>query len=161
MTTGQPSLWSDIRGLVFFGWIVAATRLLLDFVAPEQSMYIGVYIFMPLAYLYIGLKGRWDHLPWRRVALSLVVVVFFVWFIPNLISYSTAYFVGLEHGRFSAANSGRIAAYQGPVMTILNGGMVAGGTFLAGSVWSVSLGTLFIWLPGAMRRRQARAQASL
>lgn len=157
MTTGQPSLWQDIRGLVFFGWIVAATRLLLDFVAPEQSMYIGVYFLMPLAYLYYGMKGRWDHLSWRRTAFSLVVVVFLVWFIPNLISYSTAFFTGLEHGRFSPENSGRNLALQGPVMTVVNGAMVAGGTFLAGSVWSVSLGTLFIWLPGAMRRRQGRA----
>lgn len=158
MTLDQPSLWSDIRGLVFFGWVVAATRLLLDFVAPEQSMYLGVYILMPLAYLYYGWKGRWDHLAWRRVAGSLLVVVFLVWFIPNLISYSTAYFVGLEHGRFSPENSGRRENFQGPLMTILNGGMVAGATFLAGSVWSVTLGTLFTWLPGAMRRRQARAR---
>lgn len=154
MTTGQASLWSDIRGLVFFGWIVAAARLLLDFTAPELSMYIGVYFLMPLAYLYYGVKGKWDHLSWRRVALSLIVVVFFVWFIPNLISYSTAFFVGLEHGRFSPENSGRMFGHHGPFMTILNGAMVAGGTFLAGSVWSVALGTLFIWLPGAMRRRQ-------
>ncbi|MCY3554148.1 MAG: hypothetical protein OXH56_02390 [Gemmatimonadetes bacterium] len=157
MTSDQPSLWSDIRGLVFFGWIVAATRLLLDFVAPEQSMFIGVYFLMPLAYLYYGLKGRWDHLAWRRVAGSLLVVVFLVWFIPNLVSYSTALFAGLDHGRFSPQNFVRVFDDEGPVMTILNGAMVAGGTFLAGSVWSVSLGTLFIWLPGAMRRRQARA----
>ena len=157
MTTGQPSLWSDIRGLVFFGWAVAAIRLLLDFVAPEQSMFFGVYIMMPLAYLYYGLKGKWDHLPWLRVAGSLLAVVFLVWFIPNLISYTTAYFVGLEHGRFSPGNSGRRAHFQGPLMTILNGGMVAGATFLAGSVWSITLGTLFTWLPGAMRRRQGRA----
>lgn len=154
MTTAQPSLWSDIKVLVYFGWAVAAVRLLLDFVAPAQSMFFGVYIMMPLAYLYFGLKGKWDHLPWRRVAGSLVVVVFLVWFIPNLISYTTAYFVGLEHGRFSPESSGRRPHFQGPFMTILNGGMVAGATSLAGSVWSVALGTLFIWLPGAMRRRK-------
>ena len=156
MTTVQRSLWADIRGLVYFGWAVAAIRLLLDLFAPEQSMFFGVYIMMPLAYLYYGVKGRWDHLAWRRVAGSLLVVVFLVWFIPNLISYTTAYFVGLEHGRFSPENSGRRDGFEGPLMTMLNGGMVAGATFLAGSVWSVTLGTLFIWLPAAMRRRQAR-----
>ncbi len=149
MTLDLSSLWSNIRGLVFFGWIVAAIRLLLDFVAPDQSMYIGVYWMMPLAYLYYGLKGKWDHLPWRWVAGSLLVVVFLVWFIPNWISYSTAALVRLDHGRFSA-----VVELDSPVKTILNAGIVAATTFGAGSVWSLSLGTLFIWLPGALRRRQ-------
>lgn len=157
MTSDQPSLWSDIRGLVFFGWIVAATRLLLDFVAPEQSMFIGVYFLMPVAYLYCGLKGRWDHLAWRRVAGSLIVVVFLVWFIPNWVSYSTAALVGLDHGRFSPEAYQTVIERDSPVKIILNAGIVSAATFAAGSVWSVSLGTLFIWLPGAMRRRQARA----
>ena len=149
MTLDLSSLWSNIRGLVFFGWIVASIRLLLDFVAPDQSMYIGVYWMMPLAYLYYGLKGKWDHLPWRWVAGSLLVVVFLVWFVPNWISYSTAALVGLDHGRFSA-----VVELDSPVQAILNAGIVAATTFGAGSVWSLSLGTLFIWLPGALRRRQ-------
>ena len=149
MTTAQQSLWTNIRGLVLFGWAVAAIRLLLDFVAPEQSMYFGVYWMMPVAYLYYGLKGKWDHLPWRWVAGSLLAVVFLVWFVPNWISYSTAALVGLDHGRFSA-----VIKLDTPVKTILNAGIVSATTFGAGSVWSLSLGTLFIWLPGALRRRQ-------
>ncbi len=154
MTMDLTSLWSNIRGLVFFGWAVAATRLLLDFVAPEQSMYVGVYYLMPVAYLYFGLRGKWDHLPWRQAALALVAVAFFVWFIPNFIAYSAAFLTGLEQGRFSPGNSGRLSGFEGPFMTILNGGWVAGITFLVGSAWSVVLGTLLIWLPGALRRRR-------
>ncbi len=154
MTTEQTSLWSTIRGLVIFGWLVAAIRLLLDFVAPEQSSFIGVYYLMPLAYLYYGLKGRWDHLPWRKVAVSLLVVVFLVWFVPNWIAYSTAALAGLDHGRFSAEAYRTVIERDTPVKIILNAGIVAASTFGAGSVWSLSLGTLFIWLPGALRRRK-------
>ncbi len=154
MTLDQSSLWSNIRGLVLFGWMVAAIRLLLDFVAPDQSMFFGVYWMMPLAYLYYGLKGKWDHLPWRWVAGSLLVVVLLVWFVPNWISYSTAAFVGLDHGRFSAEASQTVIERDSPVKIILNAGIVSAATFGAGSVWSLSLGTLFIWLPGALRRRQ-------
>lgn len=156
MTSDQPSLWLDIRGLVIFGWIVAATRLLLDFVAPEQSMFIGVYFLMPLAYLYYGLKGKWDHLPWKRTASALLVVVLLVWFVPNWIAYSTAALAGLDHGRFSPEAYQTVIERDTPVKIILNAGIVSAATFAAGSVWSISLGTLFIWLPGAMRRRQAR-----
>ncbi len=154
MTTDQQTLWTNIKALVFFGWVVAAIRLLLDFVAPDQSMYIGVYWMMPLAYLYFGLKGRWDHLPWRRVAVSLLAVVLLVWFIPNWISYSTAALVGLDHGRFSAESYQTVIERDTPIKIILNAGIVSAATFGAGSVWSLSLGTLFIWLPGALRRRQ-------
>ena len=155
MTSDQPSLWSDIRGLVFIGWIIAATRLLLDFVAPEQSMFIGVYFLMPVAYLYYGLKGKWDHLPWKHIAGALIVVVLLVWFIPNWVAYSTAALAGLDHGRFSPEAYQTVIERDTPFKIILNAGIVSVGTFAAGSVWSLALGTMLIWLPGAMRRRRS------
>lgn len=154
MTSDQQSLWSRIQGLVIFGWIVALIRLLLEVVAPEQSMYFGVYWMMPLAYLYYGMTGKWDDLPWSRVALSIVAVAFLVWCLPNAITYNIATFAGWDHGRFSAASYPTILGRDTAVMAILNGLVVSVVTGIVGSAWSVVWSTLLLWLPGHFRRRK-------
>ena len=154
MTSDQQSLWSRIQGLVIFGWIVALVRLLHEVVAPEQSMYFGVYWMMPLAYLYCGVTRKWDDLPWSRMALSIVAVAFLVWFLPNAVSYNIATFSGWEHGRFSPDAYPTLIARDSGIATILNGLMVSVVTGVGGSAWSIVWGTLLIWMPGHFRRRK-------
>lgn len=151
MALDIKTLWPRIRGLVFFGWAVALIRFILEFTAPDYAMYIGVYFVMPVAYLYYGVTGRLDDLSWPRLALAMVMVAFFVWFIPNAISYTTAQFMGWQHGRFSAD----IAASAGG--KILSGLGVAVVTFVGGALWSVVFGTLLTWLPGHRRRKKLMA----
>ena len=148
---------THVRGLIYFGWVIAAIRFLLEFTAPDQSMYFGVYIIMPLAYLYYGIKGKLDDLTWPRLALGMVIVAFFVWFIPNCIAYTTAQFMAWDHGRFAAAQATPEAAATA-IGKIMKGVGTAAITLVGGSVWSIVLSTLLIWLPG--RRRKSKSQTA-
>lgn len=154
MTAEQQSLWSRIQGLVIFGWIVALIRLLLEVVAPGQSMFFGVYWMMPIAYLYMGLSGKWDDLSWPGVAKTIVIVAFLVWCLPNAVSYNIAAFAGWEHGRFSAEAYPTIIGRDTAITTFINALVVSVVTGIAGSVWSITWSTLVIWLPGHFRRRK-------
>lgn len=151
MALELKDIWTYVRGLIYFGWLIAAIRFILEFAAPDQSMYIGVYFIMPLAYLYYGLKGKLDDLTWPRLALGMVMVAFFVWFIPNCISYTTAQFMAWDHGRFAAEKIATTA-----IGKIMKGTGTAAITLVPGSVWSIVLSTLLIWLPG--RRRKSKHQ---
>lgn len=144
--------WNSVRGLVFFGWMIASMRLLLEMVAPEQARFFGVYYVMPAAYLYYGLTGKLDGLTWPRMATAMVTVAFFVWFVPNALSYTTAQFMGWEYGRFAPASSGPINTTIGA--KIQSGLITASQTFVGGSLWSIVWGSLLIWLPGRWRKRQ-------
>ena len=155
MAMGLGNLWNHVKGLIFFGWLVAIIRFALEFVAPEQAMYFGVYYVMPLAYLYYGLTGKLDDLKWPQLALGMVIVAFFVWFLPNSISYTTAQFLELEHGRFAAD---RAAAIQDSAMgKIISGVSISLVTWVGGAVWSIVFSTLFIWLPGLRRKRSLQS----
>lgn len=145
--------WTSVRGLVFFGWLIAAMRLLLEMVAPDQARYIGVYFVMPAAYLYYGLNGRLDGLTWPRLAIAMITVAFYVWFVPNALTYTTAQFMGWENGRFAAESAGPIAATA--IGKIGSGLTTAGGTFIGGILWSILWGSLLIWIPARWRKRQA------
>lgn len=142
--------WSRVCGLVIFGWIVAVIRFGLEIVAPEQSMFFGVYYGMLAAYLCI--TGKLDDLSWPRLAEAMIMVAFLVWFIPNAISYTVAQFMGWQHGRFAAETLGDTASRK-----IISGVGTAVGTFVGGTLWSLVFGTLVIWLPGRRRKRQAQA----
>lgn len=152
MALDLNNTWTHVKGLIYFGWLIAAIRFILEFAAPAQSMYFGVYFVMPLAYLYYGVKGKLDDLSWPQLALAMVMVAFFVWFIPNSISYTTAQFAGWEHGRFSVAQATPEAAGTA-VGDIINGVTTALITFVGGTLWSIVFSTLLIWLPGRRRKR--------
>lgn len=153
MALNFSQTWASVRGLVYFGWLIAAMRLLIEMVAPEQSRFIGVYYVMPAAYLYYGLNGKLADLAWPRLATAMVTVAFWVWFVPNALSYTTAQFMGWEFGRFAAASAGPIAATAGE--KIGSGLVIASQTFVGGSLWSIVWGTALIWVPGRWRKRQA------
>lgn len=142
-----------VKGLIIFGWIIASIRLVLDLSAPEISMYFGVYYGMPLVYLYYGLTGKMDHLSWSRLAIAMVVVAFFVWFIPNVITYTTAQFMGWEFGRFSADRNEWIQ--DSSIRKVLSGLGISAVTFVAGSVWSIVFGSVLIFLPRRFRKKSS------
>jgi hypothetical protein len=150
MTLSQT--WRYVRWLVFFGWIVAGIRYILEFVAPEQAWYFGVYFVMPLAYLYYGITGKMDDLSWKHLALAMIMVAFFVWFIPNAVAYTTGQFMGWQHGRFAADPIA--ASSPGKLGT---GVRIAFITFIAGALWSILFSTLVTWLPGHVRRRKVQS----
>ena len=150
-------LWKDAKPLIFFGWIVAAIRFLLEFSAPQLAWYFGVYWLMPIALLYFGtLRRRFDHLSWPKLALAMVLVGMLVWFLPNAISYTTAQFEGWTHGRFAPnVQSAPIAPTDfGKIRTGVVVGFLTG---LAGSVWCIVWASLLVWLPVVLRRRRALA----
>jgi hypothetical protein len=155
----MSGLWKDVKPLVFFGWVVAAIRFALEFTAPQQAWYFGVYWLMPIALLYFGLvRHRLDHLSWPRLALAMILVGMLVWFVPNAISYSTAQFQGWTHGRF-APNVQSAPIAPTPVGKIRTGVVVGFLTGLAGSVWCIVWSTLLVWLPAYLRRRHTVSTA--
>ena len=152
------SLWNDIKPLVFFGWVVAAIRFALEFVAPQQAWFFGVYWLMPIALIYFGVQHKLEHVAWPRLALSMVLLGVLVWFVPNAIAYTTAQFQGWSHGRFAPqTQSAPIAPTPGA--KIGTGLTVAALTALGGSFWCIVWSTLVIWLPGYLRRRKQVAAA--
>ena len=144
--------WASARGLVFFGWLIAAMRLLLEIVAPEQARLFGVYYVMPAAYLYYGLNGKLDGLTWPRLAMAMITVAFYVWFVPNALSYTTAQFMGWQDGRFAVESAGPIAVTAGG--KIVSGLKTASQTFVGGLLWSIVWGSALIWVPSRWRKRQ-------
>jgi hypothetical protein len=156
MPLNLKEIVSSVKGLIFFGWIVAAIRLALDITATDAAMYFGVYYAMPLAYLYMGVKAKLDHLSWTRLALSMVVVAFFVWLIPNVITYTTAQFMEWDFGRFAPGGAGTIAASS--FDKLITGVTLGFGTMLPGTGWSIVFATLFIYVPKRIRARAVKAE---
>lgn len=147
---------SSVKGLIVFGWIVAAIRFVLDITATDAAMFFGVYYAMPLAYLYMGVKAKFDHLSWTRLALTMVVVAFFVWLIPNVLTYTTAQFMEWDFGRFAPGRAAPIA--DGSIGKLITGLTLGFGTMLAGTGWSIVFATLFIYLPKRLRARAPKAE---
>ncbi len=140
-----PPLRERLLPLVLYGWVVGGIRLLLDFIAPEQSMNFGLYYFMPLALHWVGLRKHWGAVRWTQVAFTMVVLAFLTWFVWNSIAYVTGQFMGWEFGRFAAARAAPIAE---TTMGKLAAGLSTGAlTAVAGSLWCVVWGTVLIWLP--------------
>ncbi|MHC5063949.1 MAG: hypothetical protein ACYTG5_08240 [Planctomycetota bacterium] len=147
MTT--PTLGQRLLPLVLYGWIIGAIRLALEFVAPDNAMYIGLYYLMPVGLLWVGLQYKWGTVRWTQVAGSMVLLAFCTWFPCNSGAYITGQFMEWQHGRFSPNAS---AALSETVTGKLWGGLSTGFvTAIAGSVWCLIWGSLVIWLPARMR----------
>jgi hypothetical protein len=146
-----------MRPIILFGLAVAAVRFALDAAKLDAALWIGVYFFMPVALLVAGLLRTYDDLPWRRLALGMLVVALCCWCVPNAISYTTAHLLGWQHGRFRPD-----PRFPVPESTLGKVGMGVGtgvGTAISGTIWLLFWGTLAVWLPGRIRRKRAASAA--
>jgi hypothetical protein len=153
----MQSLWPRVRGLLFFGWVVAVVRFVLDANGEpggwkDPGWYVSVYFLMPLALLFVGLRRTWDDLRWPKFILVALLLGFLVWGVPNAISYTTAQFMGWKHGRFGPGHGPPTG--ETTLAKIGIGLAIGGGTGLVGSVHCLLCSTLFIWLPGKIRRNR-------
>ena len=87
---------------------------------------------------------------------ALIILGFFVWFVPNLITYTTAQFMGWDFGRFAPGRAAPIA--EGTVGKLLTGLGLGAGTMLAGTGWSIVFGSLLIYLPNQMRANKNKGE---
>jgi len=148
-----PPLGQRLLPLVLFGLGVGLLRYALEFLAPLQAKYVGVYFLMPLALLVIGIRGTWGTIRWPALALTMLLMCLMVWGIPNTLAYTTAQFEGWTHGRFDPAHGAPIAETTfGKIATGLGQAL---GTSIGGTIWCTIVGTLVIWLPGRLRSRGA------
>ena len=165
--TEVPPLCARLRGLVIFGWSIAAIRLMLDAWVPDNPAHysVGVFYLIPLALAYIGLTRRWGPIPWKSLALTMLMLGLLVWAVPNTIAYTTGQFMEWDHGRFAPGTE--VTGPDGE--TVLQGqkaaplqptamGKIGSGMFMGmlggvvGTVFCTVLGTLLIWLPGRSAR---------
>lgn len=151
----MKTLKTVIRGmapLIFIGWGVAFVRLALEFLAPEMSLWFGVYYAMPIVYGIYGFgTTRFLDWPWLRILLGAVIAGFAIWSIPNSIAYTLAQFLEWEHGRFAADRSAPLQ--EATSAKLLAGVGVSLMTGIAGSIWSLFWMTLLIWLPAKRKRK--------
>jgi hypothetical protein len=169
----MKSAWSRVRGLVLFGIAVAALRFILDAtIQPGEwswGWFVGVSFLMPLAFLYVGIRGTMDDIRWPKFLLMSLILGVLVWGIPNLITYTTAQFQGWQFGRFEPvvkdAAGDYVRGHAPPIADstagkIKAGLMAAGGSALFTTIGSIVLFTLLVWLPGVIRnKRRARPAA--
>ncbi len=144
----MSSLWSQFKTLILIGWVIALVRLGLDAAAPGASMYFGVYYGMPIVLLFFSIMGKYKGVPWKRLALGMILTGVLVWGLPNLIAYTTAQFAGWDHGRFGEGRGPGISESAMGKVTV--GLMTAGMTSFAGSIWMILWSTILIWLPGKL-----------
>ena len=81
MTT--PPLAKRLLPLVLYGWVIGGIRYAMEFLAPEQAMYVGLYYFMPLALAWVGLRRRWGAVRWTQMTVTMVALSFLTWFVWN------------------------------------------------------------------------------
>lgn len=149
-----PPLRRRLMPLVLIGWVVATIRLVLEFQAPDQSMWFGVYYVMPLVLLIVGVRGMWGPIGWPAMAATAFLLALLVWGVPNAIAYTLGQFLDWTHGRFEPGE--RAAKIADNPLTKLGLGLAQGGlTSLAGAVWCILAGTLFVWIPARLRRARA------
>jgi hypothetical protein len=151
-----PPLGRRLLPLVLLGLGVGLLRYALEFAAPDQSMYFGVYFVMPVALLVVGIRGTWGAIRWPALLGTMVLMCLIVWGIPNTLSYTTAQFQGWNHGRFYHEGPGdhRAAPIAATTFGKLGWGFLQGlATSVAGTIWCTVIGTVVIWLPGRLRRR--------
>jgi hypothetical protein len=109
-------------------------------------MYIGVYYGMPIVLLIFAVLGTFKGVGWKRLALGMILTGVLVWGLPNVISYTTAQFLGWDHGRFGAGRGPAIA--ETSAGKVLTGLQIGGITSLVGAAWLIVWSTILIWLPG-------------
>ncbi len=147
MTT--PTFRQRLFPLVVYGWVIGAIRYLLEFIAPDQAWYFGLYYCMPVALLFVGLSKKWGAVRWTQVAGTMVALAILTWFVCNSIAYVTGQFMEWRHGRFPTAS---------PIADTVLGKLWAGlsmaaGTTIGGTLWCVVWGTLAIWLPTRLGKK--------
>jgi hypothetical protein len=156
MTLFWPSIWPRIRGLVYFGWLVALIRFGLEPIFhPDRThpaFYFGVYTLMPIAFIVAGIKGTLDDLRWPKIAFGACTIGFLVWGVPNMIAYTAAPSLGWTHGRFTPPPN--MPVPDTFAKSALYGLTVGGITTFFGALWSLIWMTLVIWWPGVVRRRR-------
>lgn len=164
-----PSLMSRLKPIMFVAWAVIALRFALEFTAPENARALpGIYYAMPLLLAWAGWRGQLDAFSYGRMVLGFLLLAVLCWTLPNLIVYSTAQFLGWEHGRFYPGTElpdGSIEGQFGPAIADSTGGKlltattVALLTTIAGFVWTFVWGTLVVYLPKRIRAKKQAAQA--
>jgi hypothetical protein len=155
----MKALWPRIRPLILFGWLVALIRFGIDAsVKPagrhDPFFWFGVYTLMPVAYLVTGIRGTLDDVRWPKIALMALILGVLVWGLPNLVVYTTAHALEWTHGRFALPEGTKLFADTGFGTAILRGLITGATTSFFGAVASLVTLTLFVWLPGVIRRRR-------
>ena len=153
--TPTPPLRKRIGWLATAGLAIGLVRLVLEFVAPAQSMYFGVYYLMPVLLVAVGVTQFWGDITWKVMFGSILALCLIVWGIPNTLSYTIGQFQEWTHGRFAEGRAAPIA--ESAAAKIGLGVMQGALTSLAGTVWCTVAGTLAIWLPAHLRRKRAAA----
>lgn len=138
--------------LAALGLAVGAVRYALEFVAPQHSMWFGVYYVMAAAYVVVGITDAWGPIRWPAMAGTMICLAFTVWGVWNTVAYTTGQFLGWEHGRFEP--NVRAAPVADTTLAKIGWGVAQGFlTSVAASIASILVGTVFIWLPGRLRPR--------
>lgn len=154
----DPSLPQRLRPLVALGLAVGLVRYALEFAAPDVAMLFGVYYVMPVAFVVIGFRGTWGNIRWPALLGTMALLCLVVWGITNTLAYTTAQFLGWQHGRFHYGGpddpSNRAAPIAATTLGKIGWGLLQGLlTSIAGTVWCTIWGTLVIWPPARLRRR--------
>ena len=151
MPEPTPSQLSRLIPLLQLGFAVGAVRYACEFIAPQYSMFFGLYYIMPIAILIIGLSNTWGDISWRALAGTMFLTGILCWGIANTAAYTTGQFLGWTHGRFDESRAAALA--ETDMMKIVVGlaqGVVTG---ILGGIWCIIFGSLFIWIPTRMRAR--------
>ena len=115
MARPTPPLGQRIRGLAAFGLAVGLIRYALEFVAPAQAWWFGVYWLMPVAILVVGVRGSWGNIRWPALFGTMFVVALIVWGVTNTVAYTTGQFEHWNHGRFyNGGPDDTLSYYSGP-----------------------------------------------
>lgn len=150
-----PALLARLLPLLQVGFAVGALRYACEFIAPDYSMWFGLYYVMPVALLVIGLRGSWGDVPWRTVAGTAFLAGLICWGVWNSIAYTTGQFMEWNHGRFFNDPTGettRAAPVAATTMGKIGWGLAQGGiTGVIGGIWCVVFGTILVWLPAKLR----------
>jgi len=147
-----PSLGQRVFPVAAVGLAVGLARYACEFVAPEYAMWFGVYYVMPVVILIVGVRRAWGPIGWRAMAGTMLCVALIAWGIPNTIAYTTGQFLEWNHGRFfyggEGAEGNRAAPIAATTLGKIGWGVAQGFlTSLAGTVWCVVFGTVFVWVP--------------
>lgn len=120
-------------------------------------MWFGVYYVIGATIVLIGLTGKWGAIRWPALLGTMALMCLIVWGIPNTLAYTTGQFLEWKHGRFHYGGpddpTNRAAPIAATTIGKIGWGVLQGLlTSVAGTIWCTILGTVFIWLPGRLRR---------
>jgi hypothetical protein len=145
---------AGLKPVIYVAWIVAAARILAEALTTDLNVVamLSVYAAIAVMFLFAGFTGQLDRLVWKPLLLGALVLGIACWFIPSTIAYGVAQFQGWDHGRFGVTRGPPISdTTAGKLQTAVT---VAFFTSIAGTLWSLVLGVLFVGIPAAARRRR-------